>query len=77
VLRPPLQHPPVIRHCQHATSQARLALREYWASYASGFRDTLRSYGPAAVAPRLLGGHRHADLIRGQVPSPKLRWGGR
>ncbi|MEV0154260.1 hypothetical protein AB0H57_11035 [Micromonospora sp. NPDC050686] len=42
-------------------------MRIYWRSYCGGFREALRSYGPADPAPALLGGYRHADLIMGST----------
>src|SRR2546423_593058 len=47
--------------------QARPAFAAYWASYNKGFGYALRSYGPVTVAPALLDGHRHADLITGNT----------
>jgi hypothetical protein len=47
------------------TSRARRAFRVLWDSFSNGFRNALRSYGPATAQVSLLDGQRCADLLLG------------
>ncbi|MFY1661239.1 hypothetical protein [Micromonospora sp. WMMD1274] len=48
-----------------ATHAARPAFAAFWASYTSGFRDTLRGYGPVTASLNLLDGLRIVDFLAG------------
>ncbi|MFG3577843.1 hypothetical protein [Micromonospora chersina] len=48
-----------------ATRAVRPAFAAFWASYLSGFRDTLRGYGPASASLELLDGLRIVDFLAG------------
>ncbi len=64
-LQGPLRHRRTIAICATATRAARPAFAAFWASYLSGFRAALRSYGPLTAGPALLDGLRVADLLAG------------
>lgn len=64
-LQGPLRYRRTIAICWTATRAARPAFAAFWASYLSGFRAALRSYGPVTAGPALLDGLRVADLLAG------------
>ncbi|MEU9507119.1 hypothetical protein AB0D32_12650 [Micromonospora sp. NPDC048170] len=64
-LQGPLRDRRTIAVCAAATRAARPAFAAFWASYLSGFRAALRSYGPATAGPALLDGLRVADMLAG------------
>ncbi|WP_327041343.1 hypothetical protein OG400_29720 [Micromonospora ureilytica] len=64
-LQSPLRRRRTIAVCATATRAARPAFADFWASYISGFRAVLRSYGPVSTGPALLDGLRVADILAG------------
>ena len=64
-LRAPLRHRETFINCATRIRDARPTFTPFWASYRTGFRTALLSYGPVTAAPTLLDGLRVADLIAG------------